>query len=729
MMAGDAPAISPPPPPPPPSPRRGASARRARYGFQALALLLAVTACCALGALIADRFPQRFDVTATREHQLSTRTTDMLGSLNGDFEIVVAANFAELDPTATSRTRAVLGNLARATPRLRTTLLDIASVTGQAELDALLSRLLDRYRGDLERQASAARGLLDSASTAAATLRSLSDEMTAARAGVTDAEANAAALRKFLEDSGAVCRVAGQDIDKAVDDASKRSGTTIGRTTIPATEDAIALIRKPLGDTLSQLKQIGDGLEAVATAQDAAVAPRTRDAVRPSVARILQLRDQLARSVTAIDELPRTPLPSVARVLERSQAAIIVGPPGSARGGVTSISLASIFPPRRPDGEAPVRLDLRARTEELLAAGIASLVRDDGPIVMLVHGEAIRLAPDFRPFVALRERLALRGMDLVEWAAGIDDQMPPVTALNPGGKRPVVYVTISTSAGTPEAATRMSRLSKGIRQIVEQGRPAIISVNPSTLPAIGQTDPMVEFLVPLGVQADSGRPLLQQAVTGAGPGGRAVSTDLFITDPGAAHAITAAIRGQTTRLPWAIPLRAPRGVEPGAGVSPVMTTGNAGKTIWAESEWMEYRRVPAAQRSMVTNPPANDSSRDDGAGPWDLAVAIERRVADLDQRVLLVGSNGWFLDDVSQAAALVDNKEVLLAPGNLELFEAGVYWAARQESLIGTSALAQGVALIPPMSPGAMSALRWSLIAGLPLLVLAIGALWRAFRG
>lgn len=711
---------------PPPA---GSADRRVRYGAQAAVLLFAVTACCVLGALIADRFPQRFDVTATREHQLSTRTIDLLNSLTGDFEIVVAANFAELDPTATSRTRAVLGNLARSSPRLKTTFLDVASVTGQAELDATLARLLDRYRGELEQQAGAARGLLDSASTAATTLRTASDELLSAKSGVTDADPNAAALRRFLEDSAAVCRVAGQDSDRGVGDARKRLGTTVGRTTIPATEDAIALLREPLGNTLAQLRQIGDGLDAVATAQDAAVAAHTREAVRPAVARVTQLRDQLARSVTAIDELPRTPLPSVARVLERSQAAIVVGPPGSARGGVTSISLASIFPSRNPEVEAPLQLDFRARTEELLTAGIASLVRDDGPIVMIVHGESIRLAPDFRPFLALRERLALRGMDLVEWAAGIDDQMPAVTALNPSGKRPVVYVTISTSANTPEAATRMSRLSKAVRQIVEQGRPAIVSVNPSTLPAIGQLDPMVDFLAPLGIQADSGRPLLQQAVTGAGPGGRAVSTDLFITDPAAAHAISGAIRGQTTRLPWAIPLRMPQGTQPPEGLTPVMTTDNAGKTIWAESEWLEYRRVPPRQRSQVTNPPADDSSRDDGAGPWNLALALERRVGDLDQRLLVVGSNGWFLDDITQAGAVIDKKQVLLAPGNLELFEAGVYWAARQESLIGTSAAAQGVALIPPIGPGAMSALRWALIAGLPLLVLLIGGAWRLVRG
>jgi hypothetical protein len=703
-----------------PASPKNAGGRRARYGLQSAALVLAVSATCVLAGLIADRFPARWDVTATREHRLSQRTTDLLSGVSGKYEIVVAASLGEADPVAARRTSDVLDNFTRASPLIETTLIDISSQRGLEQLDAVMTRLLERYRGELDRQAMGLSSVLDDAAAIAGRLAGLSEALGRVGATVADGDPNAAALRRFLDDSGAVCRVAEQDLTRAMEQAKTRAAGSIGSTRVPGTEEAAALLRKPLSDTLAQLRQVVDGLGALAGAEDAAVRAGTREAAGEARRGADELRDALARAVTALDELPRTPLAGVARTLASRTCAIIVGPPGSARGGVTSVDVSSLLPPRGPDGGGveQTRLDLRARTEELLAAGIASLERDDQPVVVIVHGEPMRLSPAFAPFARLVERLSLRGMDVAEWAAAMDEQEPALTAVNPGGRRPVVYATISTAGATPEGAARLVKLARAVRGLVEGGKPVLLSVNPSTLPAIGQTDPMVEFLTPLGVSADSGRPLMQQAVTAQG---RSVSTDLLIADPQADQTVSRAVRGQTLRLPWAIPLR----VKDGSGAQSVVRVDNQGRTVWAESEWIEYRRVPAGQRGMVANPPGPDATRDDPAGPWDVGVAIERG----GQRLLVVGSNGWFLDDVSQGSALVDGREVALSPGNLELFEAGVFWLAGQDGQIGTSAVARGVPLIPPMGEGTMSAVRWALIGGMPLLVLLIGGVWRVVRG
>lgn len=705
-------------------PVKPARGRRWRYALQSFALLFAVTSCVALGVLMADRFPRRYDVTATREHQLSKRSLDLLGGLNGDYELIVAANFSGVDPIAARRTQDVLDNIARASPRVRTTVIDVASTGGLADLDALLKRLVDRFQPALDRQAAGAGNALTNTGLSAQSLASLSDELLATNQTVVDGDPNTPAVRKFLSDAAAVCRVTAQGLESAVTSAEKLHGQRLGRTPIPATEDALAGLRRALADALGQLKEISDGLDGLTRAPDSAVAAHTRDRARPVAIAAARARDEIGRTLTAIDDLPRTPLTSVAYVLERSSAAIVVGPPGTRQGGVASIDVASLFPPRPKAGEAPIQVDLRARTEELLTAAIASLSREDAPIVVLMHGEASRLAPQFAPFTALIGRLRLRAMDLVEWPVALDTEPPALTGIDPTGKRPVVYATISTSPATPDGANRATRLAAAIARLIDDRKPVLLSVAPSIYPASGQKDPMVEFLAPLGIQADSGRPLLRQTT---GAQGRTVEADHFFTSPQAEHAVSAAIRGLATRFPWPIPLRI---TQSGGAIEPILVTDNAGKTVWAESEWAEFRRVPPRDRSMVTNPPANDTLRDDGAGPWTLAAAVERAGnASKQQRLIIVGSNGWFLDEVTQGQTVIDGRPVFFNPGNTELFEASVYWLAGQEAFIGASAQAAASPLIPPLTEELSTLLRWFLIGGLPVMILLIGALWRLIRG
>jgi hypothetical protein len=117
------------------------------------------------------------------------------------------------------------------------------------------------------------------------------------------------------------------------------------------------------------------------------------------------------------------------------------------------------------------------------------------------------------------------------------------------------------------------------------------------------------------------------------------------------------------------------------------------------------------------------------AGGFVLALAVEREAAQMRpdaptrQRLLVVGSNGWFVDPIVAPRRVVDGMMIAEAPGNLELLEAGVWWLAGREDRILRSATAESVPLVPNLSAGAMSALRWGLIGGLPLGVLLLGAI------
>lgn len=709
---------------------RTAAGRRIRYGLQSIALLLAVTAVVGFLGVLADRYPQRLDATSSRQHRLSPRTTDLLAGLQGDYELVIVTSLDGVEPRAIARTQDVLDNFARSAPDLRVTAIDVASAKGPAELDAVLSRLVERYEPSLRavREGVSAAGLRIEA--VAADLESIGGSL-AALADQLPADApNATAVKRYLTDSAALCRIAATDARRDGQAAMATMDQSIGRSPVPALDAAASQIRKPLASLQTQATQLAQNLEAMAGMNDQQVPAAIRDAAAPLARRTEALRDSAAQQVASLDLLPKPGITAAARVLERSGAALVIGPPrpdGSP--ALAAVDVEALFPRRIPGvtdvGPQP---DLRARAEELIAGALMAVSTSNAPIVIIMHGatEAERLSPEFAPLRALVDRLGMRGISVVEWAAGIDTDPPSIAQSDPTGKRPVVFVTISTNAGTPDGASRMLKLSKAIQAVVQTGRPVLLSVTPSSLPGIGQKDPMVEFAeAAFGLKIDSGRPLLRQVQTPAGP---TVSADFFITQTGADHAISGAIESLRTQLPWIAPIEI---TKEALRAAPIIVIPDDDRT-WAESEWLRFRQTPAAQRPLLANPPQEDSARDNGKGPWVIAAAAERTMpaSKERQRFVVVGSNGWFLDDLTtQSMAGNAGRPVPIVPGNLELFEAAVYWLAGQDEMVTRSAEAQAMPTIPAMQAEKLQAIRWGLIAGAPLLVLLLGALWRLIRG
>lgn len=717
---------------------------RARLILQSVVVMLAVTACCMFAGLIAGKYPRFIDATATRAHRLSPGTLETLSRLTGPTELVVTINSAAIDPRAAERTHDVLDAFDRASDKLTVTTIDVASASGVEQLDAVWRRVGDRYAPEIAAQHAAIGSAAASAGELAARLERIGGTLAELERTVADADPNAEAVRRFLGNSSGFCRLGAKDINDGVAAARDALKATIGRSPVPAFDTAAGAIRKPLPTISGQLAEVSKTIDNACSAKDTEVSPALRDRLKPLGPELLNARDRLARVEQAIEELPRLRLVNVARALERSTTALVIGPPSPGADGrdLAAVDIDALFPPRTAaDNAGTPHLDLRARTEELIGSALASLVNPAPPILVLMHGEDKRFAPEFTLFSQVFQRLHLRGIDIVEWPVWLDKQLPSLAKINPRGDRPVVFATIYTIPDKPQDAARYIALSHAIEQLAGAGKPLLLSVNPSTMPAIGQPDAMFEFLSGkdaggaegaagggVGLKVDSGLAILHRLGTPANP---VVSAETLLTPTDTPHSpIAGAINGLRLRLPWAVPLRP----QPNAAatITPLLTLTNDGAT-WAESQWIEFRSVPLPQRPFIRpqDQPRPDSQRDDAKGPWIIAATIERKVPAQaeSQRMVVVGSNGWFLDEIAAAATVVDNRRVPSYPGNAELFEASIYWLARQESAITVSPQAEASPVIPPLSAGTVSAIRWSLIAGLPVLVLFAGALWRLLRG
>lgn len=701
--------------------------RRARFAALTLVLILAATASLVIANVIGQRITRRFDVTATREHQLSPRSIALLGKLKDPYEIVIAAPLRDskaVDRRALIRLVDVLDQFKNApglSSPITTTLIDTGSSQGAAEFDSLIQRLklrdqskIDKQTADITATQQTSDDLATWLETAAPKLASIRDLIPA------DTQAGAES-RAYFDRRASECKVyAGTLRDLA---SKSRTAMQAANSRIPDLEQSAAILRQPLTDLELGLRDIAENLARFS--KDESRAAAARDQTRPIAIDAARQRDRCALAADALNRLAKLDITRIARLLQGSSAALLIGPPQI---GMTAIDLNALLPSAIAINAAG-NADLGRNAEELIATALAALAQPIKPIVILMHAQPRGYFERNRIFETIGQRLNLRGIDLLTWEVAQNPEPPSTARLNPSGLRPVVYVCFnadSPSGGAqgqtgPERATK---LGKALDFIVDRGDPLLLSLFPSTLPTYGQPDPTVAFLPKFGLQADSGHPLLHEVMR---PTGREVQAFQVVRVLDSLHPIAKAIRGLPTRLQWPIPLHTVDA--PKTTVTKLFEVNDPG--IWGESQWLGFIQVPIEQHPSVQNAPSNDNPRDDAKGPWILGATSERITSDSAkaQRLVVIGSNTWFSDVILRDVVEVDGRPAAANPGNLELFEASVSWLAGQDDLIAQSPTARAMPLIGPLSGRTRLALRLLAIVGLPAAVLLIGLVWRLLRG
>ena len=716
-------------------------ARRAqRWSVRALVVLAVAAAGVGLVAL-ADRLPS-IDVTATGAHQLSERTRAVLARATSDgatIELVIAADLARIDRRARERAGDVLDALTRAAPGVRTTTIDTASASGLDAYRALMARLQDRER-DLLADHRTALGALGEqlAQTAAFAEQDLQQGLRRIGEGVGPDAPDAERFRAYFIDEQPVgARLLARDLRGFADTVTQES-----RAELPQLGTVRGALEQPLDNVDSQLVSLANILTRFAEVEG--MSPPAVDAARGLIPLVRARRDALAVAVERVRTRPSSDLARVSRVLERAEAVLVIAPPrsgaqtGTQPGGLAAVDAGELFPPTAAlDAIGIGGADLRRRAEELLATAIGTVTDPVRPIVVVTHAEPQTFLYRVPLMRALTERLGLRGIDVLEWACVLEPDPPSWTDLDPGAVRPVVFLTLSpdsssASANNPELSgpRRAQTLGEATRRVLDSGYPLLASLNPSILPGYGEPDPVAAPMRELGIEAMTGRPLLSSSVSPSGP---VVETDrVVVPEPEGEHPIAAGVGGLRTYLPWPIALDVRE--TPGVRTWALLTF--PGDRWWGESSWLRVWQTPREQRRFMAQVPVFDEGRDERRASWTVAAAAERELVEerrhaglQTQRVVVVGSNGWHIDPVTQQAAEVDGRVVAIYPGNLELLEAAVWWLAGRDDLIARSERARATPTVGAMSEGALRAWQLALLLGLPGAVLGFGVVWRLVRG
>ncbi len=705
---------------------------RAYTAVTAAIFVLATGAAVGFAGYLTSVERVRIDVTATGEHELSPRARRIVERLSDPTQIVLAVSSNSSEARSLDLVSDVLDAYDEASELISVRRIDLDSADGIEDTRDLLRELTERDRtiidANLDAIAEAARLMSETAPR----LRTLSDGLGSIREAIPATTPTNTNNRAVFEQRSAIIRIAARDLGTQCESiltqlAPYTNGEAKPDTLFPFDTYAQP-VERSLAQLMNQLDDLGTQVDAFANAPELDPAPRA--IAKPMVGQIESMRDKIAQSLDRMTRLQRVDALSVARALETGETMLIIGPPSQ---GVAAVDVRPLLLP----GDAYERAGVSAagvigpRAQELIASAIARLVAPAQPILVFVHGgQSGELLGASQLFTQTVEQLTQRGIDSVEWAAVEQPTMPMMDGIDPLGNRPRVFMIIAvdstaqTSSSGLSGAKRAEALGAVVQRLVAEGQNLIVSLNPSIFASAGQTDPLAQAISQFGIIPDAGRPLLHERM---GPMGRIADPVTTLVPRDDAHPIANAMRGLNTVLTWAISidLKPTDGVEP----APILSMQGNDET-WGESGWLNLWRRPAQSRQVMPNQPMFDATDDMQRDEWIIGAAAQRTFAGLDQRVVVIGSNGWVGDAIlANNDQVVDGRVTSRWAGNSALFDASIAWLAGMDDLIGPGTSARPIATIKPLTEQQYSLIRWVLLAGLPGLILVLSMAYRLIFG
>lgn len=682
------------------------------------AVMLALVATISI-IMLGNRTAKRWDVTATREHALSQRTMSLLSGLTEHHQVVIWGDMSALDGSAKQSVLDTISQFERSGAKLNFSLIDTSGETGKESFAGVVRDLAANNGRELKSYAAAAQAL---ASATDAFGKELSDVVGPAMDHM--ASTFAPSTREAATRRAQAVRAAGRNLsDLAARTRRDLASDPLGAGVPELNSQAAA---RPARDAVSTaIEQFTKFANELATVGDA---PGASDelvlATRGVVRSITAATDAANKAVAAFNTAKAPAAVRVVDALKSPRGVLLIGPEDP---GLLALDFDDLFAPGS-------RADARRRAEELLATGLASLSSPIRPIAVFTHAESKSVLERGRLFDTLLQRLTLRNFEVIEWPVLTADLPPGLSDLRGRSQRPIVYIIISPdssasggASGELPGAQRAQALGKAIARLADDGASMLVSFNPSVIPAAGQPDPVAEAVKRVGLLVDTSRPVFTRIAGAAGSA--SVSPDAIAVAPSkddsqpAESPIAGSLRNLRTFVGFPMSVSA----EAGARTSALLEIPVA-DNIWCESQWLAMWQTPAAQRSQLQPIPSYEPGKDARPAVLVIARSVEREHAGTAQRVIAMGSNNWMADFVLNQRTVIDGREVAEYSGNAEMLDASMLWLSRQENLITGSAIAP-VPLIESLTAGQLRMLRVLAIAGIPLLVLGCGALYRWING
>ena len=651
------------------------------------------------------------DLTRTRAYSLSPKTTSLLESLDGPWSIALVMIESRRDETTRAQVDQVLGRFEEVAPNLTIDRIDPTDPETLATYEQLLERLRNAERGTL----NAYEASLDNAESAFRDLILLAQrESPSLESIATQLPANDPTRIQLTDRIGMLGQLASQG-DLLLDEVERTRRVDESRP-LPQLEEARSILQ-------AALQQFSDQLLALAEVCDAWMRHDSLGVDQKSYARgaAQRMRASATELIAAADpllRLPRLQLSSIGAALAEGEAAVIIGPGGSA-----VIPSQELFPGVPASGGIDL-VDRRFRGETVIASTIRAIIEPVMPMIVFVHAEPKSMLRSREggggiDFVAAASELRASRYRVEEWSPANSESRRPV----PQPDQPVAWIICPPlqRAGF-EIAPAEETLLETTRSLILTGEAVMLNHFPSLRPKLTVDDPWAELLLPFGISGDTGKVIF--ALNPVGMNQMQVESGMEFSAYEPDSSIGAAVNGQPTSFALAVPLVVAPDADDSVGRA-VVAAAPAGTGRWLEEDW-----VP--RQGVVRTPPANPSLAED----VPMIIQIEAThpngsqggygAAAGTQRILAVGAASWLLSVNADASMDIGGGRVIRKhPGNHDLLLSGCAWLTGEDDRIRRSAAGSQIARLEGITAAARR--QWSLIVcvAVPLgIVILTSGVW-----
>jgi len=687
------------------------STRRAKYGLNVLVAVAAAIAIVVLLNWIGHRHFQRFDFTATRQYSLSPQSLKVLQNLEGEYQIVTLLSDPATAPTqvrasALRQAGDLVEEYDRYSDAVEVQRIDPNQIT---RLESFYQQMLERFEGDL----SPIEQAIDSGRQQLDTLRGdLQTQLGLLRDTLDDPALEDGELKTFVTRVAENFARFDQDVE-SIDGQIEQAMDS----PLPNYSAAKSTLENLLDQVESRVLSVAMQQFTAATQREN-VAPSIKDNLLRLNDAFQQTRDTLRATVDRLSEvtIPEGYQNLRTQLLSDPDTVVVISPERT-----RVLALEDLF--REPDprqlqpGETP---ELRFQGEEKLTGALVSLSMTDPPLVVFVStGRRPALGSPNAPYEAVAQRLRSVNFQVEQWnpqggMSQFGQPTQPGPPPTPAEGQKAVWIVLPFEQQQPNPMNPMAG-QQGKQQIADliserlaEGDAAMIHATFSPTSRFGQTDPLGQLFEPFGITAQTDRVIFQQQTDAEG---RPIpSTQFEMTGWPEQMLITEAIRGMTGVFLQSSPLQLGGGAAP-----PYPLATLDAPNMWAEPDL------------AFGNPP--EYSETEASDTYTVAAASE-----LDgQRLVVVGDPAWATSEVTTYGLLGPGTAELTGsrfPANAELFVNSVFWLADLDELIAASPRTQDIRRIDAISPGSVVALRWVLLAGMPVAVAIVGfVVWLTRRG
>lgn len=690
------------------SPADTQAVRRTKYGLNVSVALIAALGLLIVVNAIAFLYLKKnhpIDLTATGQYTLAPQTIQLLKSLEGEYRIVTLfrAQDPVLKPEQMIRAKDLIDQYCRYNSNLSVTHIDPDWQLGR--LEHFQSELRQRYAQQLV-------PLEQSIQQSQQTLEQIRQTLAGQKALLLQASQNAtsgpAELAPFLQTSAqAIGRLDGEILQQI----SKIN--PLLESPLPGYDP----LRQDLERLLTQLDERVYGVlqrQFETFLKQPSTPMGTRDALLRLMDSINQNRTLLkpaiesARNTHAVREYEE-----IRQAMQGQYNAMILLGPKSAK----SLWLAGMF--RRPASDeaasAGQATELLFQGEEKITGALLGMSMQQTPLVVFISLTARPAIGTGGEYEAVAQRLRDMNYEVRSWHPSgqrgpMGQPMPVEAPPQPAPGQKAVWIMLPNEQNNPmdfAAGTAEPKAVELLQKRLEQGDGVLVIAGLSATARFGQNSVIVPMLTPYGLTLRNDRIVLKEVTM---PDGKKVPTPLFpLTRWNRQLPITAALAASQGVVVQGSPIELQD--QPDRQVKTYPLISLTGENLWAETDFDAF---PKVSRKTA-----------DAGDAYVVAAAVQAE----SKRLIVLADPAFASNYVTtNADPRLSERGVGLAemvgaayPANAEFFINSIQWLAGLDQLIAASARTQDIRRIGALEPRAVAGLQWTLIIGMPSIVIVIG--------